>query len=81
MVAVKMAKKKGGLVSYDKKEDGVNVYCQVYFGKKLWKLQLTEINLVSLKDLFKSVDGRVQIQYYAYFAYLILKGSVFDELK
>lgn len=41
MMATKLCSKKGGLISFNNEE--TKIYSQVYFGKNMWKLQITQM--------------------------------------
>ena len=48
----------------------------------MWKLNIQEINISTIKPQFTlSSNNQTSIQYYAYFAYLLLKGEVFPKFK
>lgn len=67
-----------GLISSDSGQ--VKVYSQIYFGPKMWKLTIEQIPLSLLKPQFE-LQGTKQIsmQYYSFFAYLLLKGHIFPK--
>jgi len=85
MIAKKLAearspkdKKSVSLISYT--DETIKVYSQVYLGKHLWPLSIEQLPLSQLKAQY-TVNGQVSLQYYSFFAYLLLKGEIFPDFK
>lgn len=70
------------LITYDEAEDTIKVFSQIYFGKQMWKLSIQQIDLQILKPQFVlTSNNQTSIQYYAFFAYLLLKGDILPKFK
>ena len=72
---------KGNLVSYNAVDDAVEVYVQVFFGYRKWKLGVLRTHLDKVRghlnckaSASKSEAIIDEDQYYSYFAFCILSG-------
>ena len=71
-----MSGKDKRLISYDNAKDEVRVYVRAYYGHLKWDLSIQQVPLSQAKSAITDDD-----EYFSYFAFCLLDGQVFPDLK
>ena len=78
------------LLQYDTSTSKIMIYSQIYFGKQMWKLNIQYVPLETTKGSFRTLastasasggSSLLSLPYYSFFAYFLLTGEIFPELK